>query len=77
MRDELKLADIAMHWYFCTLRLLLVVTVGLDLDMLGLMQSEGHKIVSALEVGEVDEPSEDVDGVLVEVSGEVGPRAEV
>lgn len=74
---ELKLADIAMQWYLSPLRLLLVVAVGLHLDVFGLMQREGHEIISALEVGEVDEPSEDVDGVLVEVGGEVGPRAEV
>lgn len=54
-----------------------MVAVGLDLDVFGLMQREGHEIVSALEVRKVDEPSEDVDGVLVEVGGEVGPRAEV
>lgn len=77
VRDELKLADTAMLRCLCALGLLLVVAVGLHLDVLGLVQSEGHEVVSALEVGEVDEASEDVDGVLVEVGREVGPGTEV
>lgn len=77
MRNELEFADIAMHGRLCSLGLLLVIAVILDLDVLGFMECEGHEIVSALEVGEVDEASEDVDGVLVEIGCEVGPRAEV
>ena len=77
MRDELKLADTAMLWCLCPLRLLLVVAVGLHLDVLGFMQSKRHEVVSALEVGEVDEASEDVDGVLVKVGREVGSGTEV
>lgn len=77
VRDELELADVAVRGRLCALGLLLVAAVGLDLDVLGLVEREGDEVVSALEVGEVDEASEDVDGVLVEVGREVGPGAEV
>lgn len=77
VRDELELADIAMHGRLCPLRLLLMIAVIFDLDMLGFMESKGDEIISALEVGQVDEASEDVDGVLIEIGSEVGPRTEV
>jgi hypothetical protein len=69
--DKLEFADIAVHGTFGTLRFMLVSTVVFYLIMLGLVKSNGHKVIGALEIREIDEASKGVDGILINVSCEI------
>jgi hypothetical protein len=54
-----------------------MVTFVVFVMLPSLVQSNGNKIVSALEVREINETSKYVDCTLVNVGCEVRPRAEV
>ena len=55
----------------------MVVILLVRLTMLSLMQSYCCEIIRTLEIGNVNESSKDVNGVLVNIGSKVGPCSKI
>lgn len=77
LRKEFEFAESAMQWNLCLRFVFMVMVVIFAIVMLGFVESNGHKVICALEIGKVDKAAEDVNGILVDISSEVRSRSEI